>query len=109
MHRVGMLPHYTTYRHFCCYCPLDETDITCSNDLCHDAKWVEEELGHFEVEYPPMKDNLLIPVGGYAVIRIYTDNPGYWLAHCHQDTHLYMGMVKLYYRMNFLKVEKQPQ
>ncbi|KAF6021296.1 hypothetical protein EB796_020399 [Bugula neritina] len=59
-----------------------KVDINCSNDLCYDAHWMREELSNITVDKPPLKDNLLIPVGGYAVIRFYTDNPGYWLAHC---------------------------
>jgi len=70
---------------------VDQTDFNCSNRYCFDAYWMDEELGKFEVGNPPLKDNLLIPIGGYAVIRFYTDNPGYWLAHCHQVSHLYSG------------------
>jgi len=68
-----------------------KVDINCSNDLCYDAHWMREELSNITVDKPPLKDNLLIPVGGYAVIRFYTDNPGYWLAHCHQSAHLHLG------------------
>ncbi|KAF6021294.1 Mco1 [Bugula neritina] len=57
---------------------------------------MDEELGKFEVGNPPLKDNLLIPIGGYAVVRFYTDNPGYWLAHCHQVSHLYSGMAMVF-------------
>ena len=31
--------------------------------------------------------------GGYAIIRIWTDNPGWWLFHCHIDFHLGYGMA----------------
>ena len=65
-------------------------DITCTNAFCHDAKWIKEPK--ITVSNPPLKDTVLIPVGGYAIIRVFTDNPGYWMAHCHQSEHLHEGM-----------------
>ncbi|XP_067947625.1 uncharacterized protein [Watersipora subatra] len=68
-------------------------DIACSNDFCHDARWINSTLGDVAVDRPPLKDTVLIPVGGYAIIRVFTDNPGYWMAHCHQAEHLHEGMA----------------
>lgn len=45
------------------------------------------------MDRPPLKDTVSIPVGGYVIVRIYTDNPGYWMAHCHQTEHLHEGMA----------------
>lgn len=58
---------------------------------------------------PPRKDTLAVPTGGYAVIRFVSSNPGkqehticrilvdiytsgFWLYHCHIDTHMETGM-----------------
>lgn len=41
----------------------------------------------------PVKDMLLIPSGGYGIGRVRTDNPGYWLLHCHIEHHMHLGMV----------------
>ncbi|XP_071500404.1 uncharacterized protein [Diadema antillarum] len=41
---------------------------------------------------PPRKDTVMIPPGGYAVMRFRANNPGWWLMHCHFDTHLLLGM-----------------
>ncbi|XP_067945827.1 uncharacterized protein [Watersipora subatra] len=71
-------------------------DITCSNHFCHDARWINSTLGDVAVDRPPLKDTVLIPVGGYAIIRVFTDNPGYWMAHCHQAEHLHEGMAMIY-------------
>ena len=38
------------------------------------------------------QDTVLVPFGGYTVVRIFTDNPGYWLMHCHQMMHATEGM-----------------
>ena len=40
----------------------------------------------------PRKDTVLVPVGGYAIIDIVTDNPGVWFMHCHVENHAVEGM-----------------
>ena len=37
---------------------------------------------------PVFKDVLTTPSGGYTIIRIFADNPGVWLMHCHIDYHM---------------------
>ena len=39
-----------------------------------------------------VKDTVVLPAGGYLVIRFIADNPGVWLAHCHTDFHYADGM-----------------
>ncbi|KAJ4445529.1 hypothetical protein ANN_12209 [Periplaneta americana] len=41
---------------------------------------------------PILKDTIAVPAQGYAVLRIYTDNPGYWFFHCHVLYHADTGM-----------------
>ena len=41
----------------------------------------------------PLKDTLLIPAGGYAVVYFQSDNPGYWFLHCHIEVHQLEGMA----------------
>jgi len=70
----------------------ENEDINCSNDICHDARWANLSMGrNITVTRPPLKDTVAVPVGGYVVVRIYTDNPGYWMGHCHQTVHLHEG------------------
>ena len=38
------------------------------------------------------QDTVLVPYGGYTVVRIHTGSPGYWLMHCHQMMHATEGM-----------------
>ena len=40
----------------------------------------------------PLKDTLLIPSGGYAVVYFKANNPGYWFLHCHIEVHVLNGM-----------------
>lgn len=41
---------------------------------------------------PAFKDTIAVPADGYVVLRIVTDNPGYWFFHCHFAYHLVAGM-----------------
>ena len=44
---------------------------------------------------PPRRDTIVIEGGGYAVLRLFTDNPGVWLMHCHIEWHLQAGLAAL--------------
>ena len=39
------------------------------------------------------KDTVIIPPGGYVVIRFERDNPGWWFLHCHVEPHQLEGMA----------------
>ncbi|XP_077975451.1 uncharacterized protein LOC120332721 [Styela clava] len=39
-----------------------------------------------------MKDTVIIPDGGYTVVRFLADNPGVWFFHCHLAFHSEIGM-----------------
>ncbi|XP_068243052.1 uncharacterized protein [Palaemon carinicauda] len=56
---------------------------------------MEEDLTkglHRNLKYPPLKDTVTIPDGGYTIVRFRADNPGYWLLHCHLLFHMEAGM-----------------
>ena len=40
----------------------------------------------------PRKDTVMIPAGGYLVIRVISNNPGAWFVHCHIQPHNLEGM-----------------
>ena len=63
----------------------------CSNPQWRSAKSFNYKDGKI---YPraPLKDTLLIPAGGYAVVYFKTDNPGWWFLHCHIEVHQLEGM-----------------
>ncbi|XP_054771059.2 uncharacterized protein LOC129278960 [Lytechinus pictus] len=46
---------------------------------------------------PPRKDTIMIPAGGYVIGRFRADNPGWWLMHCHFDTHFALGMAMVFH------------
>ena len=39
------------------------------------------------------KDTVIVPYGGYTVIRFIVDNPGWWFLHCHIEIHQLEGMA----------------
>ena len=38
------------------------------------------------------KDTVIVPFGGYVVVRFIVDNPGWWFMHCHIEIHTLEGM-----------------
>ncbi len=66
-------------------------DIVCQNRLCKTPKW-KDKRPVLNLENPPIKDTILVPARGYVVIRFRSTNPGYWLMHCHANTHHMEGM-----------------
>lgn len=45
---------------------------------------------------PPLKDTIVVPAMGYTVVRFETNNPGYWLFHCHTALHNFEGMALVF-------------
>ena len=78
----------TTGRHL-----SDNQDIECNSLLCSKPAWREGRSPTLNLVDPPVKDVLIIPAGGYAVIRFRTDNPGFWFMHCHLQIHMMAGMA----------------
>ncbi|KAL3853270.1 hypothetical protein ACJMK2_016825 [Sinanodonta woodiana] len=84
----------------------DNLDINCrgnpdrSQSFCNKATWANESwLGGnvpgLELKRPARKDTIIVPTGGYVVIRFKADNPGIWNFHCHIDLHNVDGMQML--------------
>uniref|UniRef100_A0A1X7UI57 Plastocyanin-like domain-containing protein n=1 Tax=Amphimedon queenslandica TaxID=400682 RepID=A0A1X7UI57_AMPQE len=75
------------------------SDLNCGGDtLCVKPRWEPNKdystrTGRTKVpSKAPLKDTLLIPAGGYAVVYFKTDNPGWWFLHCHIEVHQLEGM-----------------
>ncbi|XP_058099506.1 laccase-7-like [Magnolia sinica] len=45
----------------------------------------------FNLVNPQLRNTIVVPVGGWAVVRFIANNPGVWLMHCHLDVHLSWG------------------
>ena len=73
-------------------------DLVCGNGstatFCVKPQWRNESELNFTIdEYTVRKDTVILPAGGYVVIHIISDNPGFWFLHCHIEPHQLEGMA----------------
>ena len=72
-------------------------NINCGDDqFCTNASWnIDPDRNRNGPIDPstPLKDTVLIPSGGYAVVYFTSNNPGYWFLHCHIEVHQLEGMA----------------
>ena len=60
------------------------TDITCENGPCRPRKaakafWADDVTLPIQARRDaPYKDTIIVPTGGYVVLRFKADNPGLW-------------------------------
>ncbi|KAK2581552.1 hypothetical protein KPH14_005204 [Odynerus spinipes] len=52
----------------------------------------DNNLASGKYDQKPRKDTIKVPVGGCVILRFYTNNPGWWLFHCHFLWHTMAGM-----------------
>ena len=45
---------------------------------------------------PMRRDTMVLPSGGYAVLRFLADNTGGWLFHCHNEWHMIAGLAAVF-------------
>nr|XP_022308032.1 uncharacterized protein LOC111114035 [Crassostrea virginica] len=87
---------YPVYDEFTGNATAPNPDIKCLNDDCTEATWSNPSwksiVPGLNLRNPPIKDTVNVPWGGYVVVRIIADNPGYWLLHCHLGHHQSQGM-----------------
>lgn len=86
--------------------PLEKS--FCNTATWANQTWLNGNVPDLELQNPPRKDTLIIPSGGYAVIRIRADNPGLWIMHCHIELHAADGMAMLL-NESFEKLPKTPK
>ncbi|XP_061193854.1 uncharacterized protein LOC133202090 isoform X2 [Saccostrea echinata] len=72
-------------------------DVEYSQDFSK-AKWRNQSWKYgnvpdINIKNPPQKDTVVVPGKGYVVLRLKTDNPGFWFVHCHIDNHMTIGMA----------------
>ena len=80
-------------------CTVDATDelcerfITVTGENAQTVKWTDGKRPEFNLDGLVAKDTVIVPYGGYTVIRFIADNPGWWLLHCHIEIHQLEGMA----------------
>ena len=79
------------------------TDLECGRQ-CVNPRWTNDKIPEAVMDRivngrvtseAIQKDTILIPAGGYVVVAINADNPGYWYIHCHIEFHVDGGMIVL--------------
>ena len=83
-------------------CTVDDTGepcnrfITVTGENAQTVNWANGERPE-DLTFPNkslvVKDTVIVPFGGYTVIRFLADNPGWWLLHCHIEIHQLEGMA----------------
>ena len=74
-------------------------DVNCTTEGCVQGRctrpsWAEPM--EFSIDEKTVrKDTVMVPAGGYVVINIISDNPGWWLLHCHIEIHQLQGMAMI--------------
>ena len=71
---------------------VDNSESNCSNASWRDSDW-NIRLPRLNDVNPVRKDTVVVPYGGYTVIRFTAANPGVWFMHCHIDQHMIEGMA----------------
>ncbi|CAB3987327.1 laccase-25-like isoform X1 [Paramuricea clavata] len=61
---------------------------------CGHPTWSDGIPGGIVVDSTTVrKDTVIVPAGGYVVIHLLQNNPGWWFMYCHIDYHLNHGMA----------------
>ncbi|XP_052779171.1 uncharacterized protein LOC128216597 [Mya arenaria] len=80
----------------------------CNDATWSNANWKDGNVPDLNLDRPTRKDTIIVPSGGYVVLRIRADNPGLWNMHCHIELHNLDGMQMLI-NESFSEVPKAPK
>nr|XP_022304117.1 laccase-5-like [Crassostrea virginica] len=73
---------------------LHNKESQCNNATWRNSSWMDyRNIPGINLLDPVRKDTIVVPYGGYSVIRIWATNPGIWFMHCHIDGHMVGGMA----------------
>ncbi|XP_061175858.1 uncharacterized protein LOC133184799 [Saccostrea echinata] len=79
----------------------------CSDVVWSDSSWHNGNAPGLNLKNPPNKDTVIIPSGGYVVIRIRANNPGLWLLHSLVD-HQFPGSMSILLNESFPYITEPP-
>ena len=76
-------------------CTEDGNDMeTIDDNRCSIPRFRSSTNTTFPLDsFTVRKDTFIVPAGGYVVVQFRSDNPGYWLLHCHNELHQREGMA----------------
>ena len=78
-------------------CQSQFTTVEGLDGLVQDIRWktIPDVLNQNGTQFA-RKDTVIVPYGGYTVIRFMVDNPGWWFFHCHIEIHQLEGMAAVF-------------
>ena len=83
---------YPEYSNSTGFASGDSADLTCENQPCTSVRFASPQS--FQLTNKTVrKDTVMIPGGGYVVLRFISNNPGAWFLHCHIMNHELEGMT----------------
>ena len=72
----------------------DNQNVTCDGDeACTNPGWTGTPVDGTVTTKTIRKDTIVVPPGGYVVLRFISDNWGFWYMHCHIEPHFLEGMA----------------
>ena len=75
-------------------CTKDGDDADILDDIrCPNPRFRSPNTSFPLDQFTVRKDTFIVPAGGYVVVQFRSDNPGYWLFHCHNEIHQREGMA----------------
>ena len=83
---------YPEYSNITGFALGDAADLTCENQPCTSTRFTTPK-SFLVTNKTVRKDTVMIPGGGYVVLRFISDNPGAWFLHCHIMNHELEGMT----------------
>ena len=72
-------------------CHTEDDSTTLDQDRCPNPRWRDPNEQFSLDQYTVRKDTVVVPSGGYVVVQFRSNNPGFWLLHCHMELHLHEG------------------
>lgn len=75
-------------------CLGESTPNMCNSEIWKSNAWVTNpnSIPGIKLSHPPIKDTIIVPSGGYVVIRFKANNPGPWFFHSQVNFHTTNGM-----------------
>ena len=75
-------------------CTEDGDDLETLDDIrCPKPRFRSSNTTFSRDKFTVRKDTFIVPSGGYVVVQFRSDNPGYWLPHCHIEVYQREGMA----------------
>ena len=66
---------------------------TVTDSSCTNPHWVGSPVDGTVNDTTIRKDTIIVPPGGYVVLRFISNNWGFWYMHCHIEPHFLEGMA----------------